>query len=76
MLDFADPDLAFGGRKEGQERHEDDVDEVAEPMVDRKAILREQKLKRKQQELEKKREQEYEKQMKERRMVQLEMHLK
>jgi hypothetical protein len=48
LLDFADPDLALAGRKEGRERHEDNVDEVAEPVVDRKAILREQKLKRKQ----------------------------
>jgi len=39
LIDFADPNIAFGDKQEEQECPEDDV---AEAVVDRKAILREQ----------------------------------
>ena len=58
LIDFTDPDAVHGGKREEQQRQDGFADEAAEPVVDRKAILREQKLKRKQQELEKQREQE------------------
>jgi len=76
LIDFTDPNAIPGERREEQQRQDGLADEAAEPVVDRKAILREQKLKRKQQELEKQREQEEERQMKDRRMHQLELHLK
>lgn len=58
LIDFTDPDAVHGDKREEQQRQDRYADEAAEPVVDRKAILREQKLKRKQQELEKQREQE------------------
>ena len=76
LIDFTDPNAIPGDRGEEEPRQGGAADEAAEPVVDRKAILREQKLKRKQQEQEKQREQDYEKHMKDKRMHQLEMHLK
>lgn len=53
LIDFTDPDGIPGQQREEQQYQDGLADEAAEPVVDRKAILREQKLKRKQQELEK-----------------------
>ena len=72
LIDFAHPEDA-APVEQSQDGH---VDEVAEPIVDRRAILREQKLKRKQRELQKQQEEERQKQMKEERMMHLEQHLK
>jgi hypothetical protein len=74
LIDFTDPNAIPGDWRE-EKRQDGLADEAAEPVVDRKAILREQKLKRKRQEQEKQREQEQERQMKDKRMHQLEMHL-
>ena len=72
LIDFAHPeDAVYAEKSPGGV-----VDEVAEPIVDRKAILKEQKLKRKQKELQKQQEEERQKQIKEERMTQLEQHLK
>ena len=72
LIDFAHPeDAEYAEQSPGGV-----VDEVAEPIVDRKAILKEQKLKRKQKELQKQQEEERQKQIKEERMTQLEQHLK